>query len=457
MIPPPYAPDFLASLGWGNCEIRPLAGDASFRRYFRVFDGGRSAVLMDAPPPHEDPRPFIAVAEWLEQAGLSAPHILGRDLERGLLLIDDLGDDRLREALDDAPGRETELYEIATDLLVHLHARPAMPGLKPHGLVEWLSELHLFTNWYCPAMGIEPDVPGWDLAWAEVLAPVAADGLGPTTVLRDYHAENIMLVAGRKDIGHFGLLDFQDAVAGHPAYDLVSVLEDARRDVSPSVERAMIERYVKARGQGAEFERAYWTLAAQRNTRILGVFTRLWMRDGKAHYLNFQPRMWGLLERDLEHPALAPVRAWFDANVPADKRAAAFTDEARRELARSNGARIQALEQRLAPAADRRVTFSHNSAELTVALERLDSARSVIKVLNEPDMVDNAVHIKTGIEHIRRCLERGATTSVQVIRYLLIDPFKRALESGLDDAWKLVIQTGLLALLAALLKLVELS
>ena len=316
LIPPEHAPDFLARLGWGGCEILPLAGDASFRRYFRIAHGPRRAVLMDAPPPQEDPQPFIAVAEWLGGVGLSAPAILGRDLERGLLLIDDFGDDRLREALDEAPERERELYEVATDLLVHLHGQPAMPGLRPHGLEEWLSELQLFTGWYCPAVGVDPDVAAWDAAWAEVLAPVAADGLGPVTVLRDYHAENIMLVAARGGIAHFGLLDFQDAVVGHPAYDLASVLEDARRDVTPSVERAMIDRYVKATGQGPGFERAYWALAAQRNTRILGVFTRLWKRDGKPGYRKFQPRMWGLLERDLAHPSLAPVRAWFDANIP---------------------------------------------------------------------------------------------------------------------------------------------
>lgn len=316
LIPPPYAPDFLAALGWDDCEIRPLAGDASFRRYFRVVGRTRRAVLMDAPPPHEDPRPFIAIAEWLEKAGLSAPAIHGRDLARGLLLIDDFGDDRLREALDVAPDREMELYGVATDLLVHLHRQPPMPGLKLHGLEEWLAELHLFTNWYCPAFGIEPDMPGWEAAWAEVLAPVAADGLGPVTVLRDYHAENIMLIARRGGIAHLGLLDFQDAVVGHPAYDLVSILEDARRDVTPSVERAMIDRYLKAMAQGPEFERAYWVLAAQRNTRILGVFTRLWKRDDKPGYRKFQPRMWGLLERDLAQPWLAPVRAWFDANIP---------------------------------------------------------------------------------------------------------------------------------------------
>ena len=136
-----------------------------------------------------------------------------------------------------------------------------------------------------------------------MLEPVADDGLGPVTVLRDYHAENIMLVDGRGGVAHFGLLDFQDALAGHPAYDLASVLEDARRDVPPAIERAMIDRYVAATGHGEAFERAYWALAAQRNTRILGVFTRLWKRDDKPRYRRFQPRMWGLLERDLAQPA----------------------------------------------------------------------------------------------------------------------------------------------------------
>ncbi|HJS40299.1 MAG TPA: phosphotransferase [Sphingomicrobium sp.] len=317
MKPPESAGDFLAACGWADARIEPLAGDASFRRYFRVIlDDGRQAVLMDAPPPHEDPQPFISVAEWLVSVGLSAPEILARDLERGLLLLDDFGDDRLRETLDVSPERERELYELATDVLVHLHAHPPMPGLPVHGLRQWLDELMLFTDWYCPAVGLDVDHDSWRAAWSEVLAPVAGDGLGPVTVLRDYHAENIMLVDGREGVGHFGLLDFQDALAGHPAYDLASVLEDARRDVPAELERAMLDRYVAATGQGEAFERAYWALAAQRNTRILGVFTRLWKRDGKPGYRRFQPRMWGLLERDLAHMVLAPVRQWFDANVP---------------------------------------------------------------------------------------------------------------------------------------------
>ncbi|HEY0627018.1 MAG TPA: phosphotransferase [Allosphingosinicella sp.] len=327
MIPPASAPGFLAANGWEGAEIRPLAGDASFRRYFRVHRAGTRAVLMDAPPPHEDPRPFIAVAEWLAQLGLSAPRILARDLDSGLLLLDDFGDDRLRETLDAAPNRERELYEVATDLLVALHKHPPMPGLQVHGLPQWLSELTLFIDWYCPALGLEVDQGAFVAAWTEVLAPVAEDGLGPVTVLRDYHAENIMLVGGRSGVAHLGLLDFQDALAGHPAYDLVSVLEDARRDVSPSVEKAMMARYLTATGTEPDlFERAYWALAAQRNTRILGVFTRLWKRDNKPHYTAFQPRMWGLLERDLACPALAPIKKWFDANVPAEKRAGAWAE-----------------------------------------------------------------------------------------------------------------------------------
>ena len=326
MTPPAHAPEFLAACGWPGAEILPLAGDASFRRYFRVVDGNRTAVLMDAPPPHEDPRPFVAVAEWLSSVGLSAPQILARDLERGLLLLADFGDWRLREYLDGDPAQERELYELATDVLIHLHKHPPMQGLKVHGLQQWLEELALFTDWYCPAVGLEVDAESYRRAWSEVLEPVANDGLGPVTVLRDYHAENVMLVEGREGVAHFGLLDFQDALSGHPAYDLASVLEDARRDVPPEIESAMIDRYVAAMDNGDALVRAYWALAAQRNTRILGVFTRLWKRDGKPGYRKFQGRMWGLLERDLAQPGLEPVREWFDSNVPVDYRRKPWAD-----------------------------------------------------------------------------------------------------------------------------------
>ncbi|MCL6730365.1 aminoglycoside phosphotransferase family protein [Sphingomonas hankyongi] len=328
MSPPAHAHDFLAGCGWQGAEILPLAGDASFRRYFRVVRGDDTAVLMDAPPPHEDPRPFVAVAEWLASVGLSAPQILARDLEKGMLLLADFGDWRLREFLDDDPRREKDLYALATDVLVHLHQHPPMPGLKVHSLEQWLEELKLFTDWYCPAVGLEVDAQAYQAAWQGALKPVAEDGLSPVTVLRDYHAENVMLVEGRAGVEHFGLLDFQDALAGHPAYDLASVLEDARRDVPEEIEDAMIARYVAATGQDQRFEQAYWALAAQRNTRILGVFTRLWKRDNKPHYRRFQPRMWGLLERDLAQPNLEPVKAWFDEHLPLEFRREPWSEAA---------------------------------------------------------------------------------------------------------------------------------
>ena len=308
MTPPASAPAFLDRAGWGGAEILPLAGDASFRRYFRVVGPAGSAVLMDAPPPHEDVRPFLAVADHLQALGFAAPRILARDVEAGLVLLEAFGDDRMREALDADPSREDAIYAQAVDLIRDLHRHPA-GDLPPYDMAVYQREAALFPQWYMPAVGI--DVPGgWTEAWDEALAPIAQDR--STTVLRDYHAENIMLLRD----GGLGLLDFQDALAGHPAYDLVSLLQDARRDVSPELEARMLAHY------GPVDEAAYALLGAQRNTKILGIFTRLWKRDGKPRYLAFQPRMWTYLERDLAHPALGPVKAWFDAHVPADKRAA---------------------------------------------------------------------------------------------------------------------------------------
>jgi aminoglycoside/choline kinase family phosphotransferase len=168
--------------------------------------------------------------------------------------------------------------------------------------------------------------PGYTSAWEAVLGGVIAETeAAPVLVLRDYHADNLMLL-DRPGLQQLGLLDFQDALAGHPAYDLVSLLQDARRDVDPALETAMLDRYTTARriADPAGFRASYEVLGAQRNAKILGVFARLWKRDGKPGYRQFQPRVWGYLERNLAHPALAPVRDWFDANVPADKRAAAW-------------------------------------------------------------------------------------------------------------------------------------
>jgi aminoglycoside/choline kinase family phosphotransferase len=315
MTPPAGAADFLKAHGWARATIAPLAGDASFRRYFRVTEDGRSAVLMDAPPPHEDPRPFIAIARWLHERGFAAPEILADDVETGLVLIEDFGDARLREAVDAAPEVAEKLYAAAIDVLVDLHRHPAGP-LRPYDRAELQREAGLLVEWYCPAVGLEVDVESYRAAWDEVLG-AALDGRQSVTVLRDYHAENLMLVEGGAVLG---LLDFQDALAGHPAYDLVSLLQDARRDVAPELEAAMLDRYMREAGAGQEFLAAYHVLGAQRNAKIVGIFTRLWKRDGKARYAAMCPRVWRYLEHDLAQPALAPVARWFTANVPADKR-----------------------------------------------------------------------------------------------------------------------------------------
>jgi len=315
MAPPPGAAAFLAHHGWGDAAIAPLAGDASFRRYFRVTDGVRAAVLMDAPPPHEDPRPFVAMARWLEEQGFLAPAILALDEAQGLVLISDLGDVRFRETVDADPASEEPLYAAAVDLLVDLARRPAAAALPAYDRAVLHREAALFVDWYCPAVGIEPDRAGYVAAWDAVLDHALA--ATPVTVLRDYHAENLMLVG---DDRRLGLLDFQDALAGHPAYDLVSLLQDARRDVSLPVEATMLARYRAATGAGDDFLDAYHVLGAQRNAKIVGIFARLWRRDGKPRYAALCPRVWACLERDLAQPVLAPVARWFDANVPADRR-----------------------------------------------------------------------------------------------------------------------------------------
>lgn len=314
MIPPPAAADFLSAHGWGGARIEPLAGDASFRRYFRVVGEGRRAVLMDAPPPQEDIRPFVSIARWLAARGFAAPAILGEDAAQGLLLLEDFGDTRVRDAIHVDPAAADPLYAQAVDVLVALRNHPA-EGLRAYDRAELQREAGLLIDWYCPAVGAEVDQAGYRAAWDEVLGDALADA--PVTVLRDYHSENLMVTAPGAPLG---LLDFQDALAGHPAYDLVSLLQDARRDVDPALEKAMLERYMAATGEGNRFLRAYHVLGAQRNAKIIGIFTRLWQRDGKPSYPALCPRVWAYLERDLSQPVLAPVARWFDANLPPDRR-----------------------------------------------------------------------------------------------------------------------------------------
>lgn len=324
MTPPSAAAAFLAEAGWGSAVVVPLAGDASFRRYFRVIDEGRQAVLMDAPPPHEDARPFVDIARHLEGLGFAAPRVLALDLNAGLVLLEDFGDDRMREALDIDPGRERDLYGRAVALLAALH-RTAPASIPEYSRAELWREASLLVDWYCPAVDLEVDREGYRTVWHQAFERIAA--APPVTVLRDYHAENIMLREGEGGHRYLGLLDFQDALVGHPAYDLVSLLQDARRDVPVEVEAFGLAAYGDATGIGTDFTTAYRILGAQRNAKILGIFTRLWKRDGKPRYLTLMPRVWAYLERDLADPALAEVAAWFDANVPPAMRGARWRQD----------------------------------------------------------------------------------------------------------------------------------
>ncbi len=317
MKPPAAAADFLTQNGWDNAVLLPVAGDASFRRYFRVRDGDRRAILMDAPPPHEDPRPFINIAEYLTSSGFNAPEIYARDLAHGLVLLEDFGDQRMREHLDYHPEDEDGIYRQAVDLLRELHDVPAA-SLPAYDQAQYLRETSLLTEWYCPAQKLDVDAESFDAIWRSILEPVIAAQSPPVTVMRDYHAENIMLL----EDGGFGLLDFQDALNGHRAYDLVSMLQDARRDVSDDLEQRMLTYYLAEYSEAAAdtFRSHYAILGAQRNTKIIGIFTRLSVRDGKQRYLDFMPRMWRLLEKDLQHPALKPIADWFDEHIPTDVR-----------------------------------------------------------------------------------------------------------------------------------------
>jgi N-acetylmuramate 1-kinase len=314
---------FLSANGWHNAAVSPIPGDASFRRYFRVSSVAcGKAILMDAPSPQEDIAPFISVAEYLSANGFRAPEIIARDIERGLVLLEDFGDSRMREHLDDHPQDEAHIYRHAIDVIIRL-SRQAAAYVAPYDIDVYLREVRLLAEWYMPAAGVSVDQAEFDAVWKTALAPIAHRQ--DVTVLRDYHAENIMLLGN----GEQGLIDFQDALVGHPAYDLVSLLQDARREVSPALETEMLQYYRREAQAADDFDHHYALLGAQRNTKIIGIFTRLWKRDGKARYLSFLPRMWDLLERDLAHPALAPLQSWFDMHIPPSVRSQAIGERAK--------------------------------------------------------------------------------------------------------------------------------
>lgn len=308
---------FLDRAGWADAEQAPLAGDASNRRYLRLRKGSETAVLMDARPERgEDVRPFLAVTALLRARGLSAPEIRLADEATGLLLLEDLGDALYARQCAADPAAEGALYGAAVDLLAE-QAAPA-PALAPYDAAVLKREARLAVDWYHAGLVETPGALGEALSahLAEALAPVAA--CRAVLVLRDYHAENLLWLPGRRGHARVGLLDYQDALAGHPAYDLVSLLEDARRDTAPELRAAMLARYLAARPDvdEAAFRAAYAALGAQRNLKIIGIFARLARRDHKPRYLALIPRVWAHLMGDLAHPELSALKDLVRRHLP---------------------------------------------------------------------------------------------------------------------------------------------
>ncbi|MBV9559092.1 MAG: tRNA (adenosine(37)-N6)-threonylcarbamoyltransferase complex ATPase subunit type 1 TsaE [Bradyrhizobium sp.] len=340
---------FLDEAGFGVARRRRMAGDASTRSYARLYRDDTSFILMNSPKrpdgpaiyagrPYsaavhlaEDVRPFVAIANGLRAQGFSAPAIHHQDLEAGLLVTEDFGGGGVTEG--DPPGPIIERYEAATDLLATLHGK-ALPETLPlpeqtayaipsFDVEALLIEIGLMLEWYLPDRGIAPSEAlrsEFTSLWrALLLQPAMAVR---TWVLRDFHSPNLIWLAERRGISRLGIIDFQDTVLGSPAYDAVSLMQDARIDVPEATELTLFSRYVRARRaaddgfDAAGFAALYALMSAQRNTRLLGTFARLNRRDGKPHYLRHQPRIWTYLSRSLAHPSLAALRAWYAANVP---------------------------------------------------------------------------------------------------------------------------------------------
>src|SRR6185312_2184306 len=341
---------FLDESGYAEAERRRMVGDASTRIFERLTLKGDSAILMNAPrkpdgPPvrdgkpysaiahlAEDTVPYVAVAAGLRERNLSTPAIRHADTTHGFIIMEDLGTECIVDG--DPPAPIEERYAAAVDVLLSLHRRRLPPVLPVAPQLEYrlprydadafLIEAELLLDWYL----VRAKAPAGDAAraqfvalWRDALAPALA---APATwVLRDYHSPNLLWLPDRYEVGRIGVLDFQDTVIGPAAYDVASLLQDARVDVPETLELALLSRYVRGRQGGdaqfdaAEFVRLYATLAAQRATKILGIFARLDKRDGKPQYLRHIPRLWGYLQRSLAHPALAPLKTWYDGNVPA--------------------------------------------------------------------------------------------------------------------------------------------
>lgn len=293
-------------------EIIPQKADASFRVYFRVVTKDGSFMVMDSPPDKEPTDLFIKIGKHLIEQGFNAPKLLKIDSDNGFLLLEDFGDNTFINLIKNGYDSK-KLYSLATDLLIDLHKSPFITSLSinPYDIPLYLKEVKILSDWYIPyyygEMSLEKKSE-WEKTWLKVLGELPM--MRSTLVLRDYHAGNIMLLKDDK----CGLLDFQDALIGNPAYDLMSLLEDVRLDVDKNIIKNNYEYYKKAMNYGEEFDKSYQILAAQRHAKILGIFVRLSVRDNKDRYLELLPRSLSLFEKSLQSPYLLPVREFLERN-----------------------------------------------------------------------------------------------------------------------------------------------
>lgn len=341
---------FLETHGWGQAARTSVPGDASTRRYERLALGAQNAVLMDAPFEDEgpacpvgasederraldypaqamlagsSPSAFVCLASALTRRGFAAPRILGVDLKAGLLLLEDLGDALYARVLDSVPSCEEEIYRKAVSCLAAIYRSSFSNTLIAHG-TEWTigtydnlalqTEADLFLDWYVGEFDGDLSLQArteWTQIWARAFLCLDAHATG--LALRDFHAENIFVLEDA-----VGLIDFQDALFAHPSYDLVSLIEDARRDVDPLLSAPLISQFCQEAGieEDEKFHAAYAVQGAQRNAKILGIFVRLAKRDDKPHYLDLIPRVRAHFQKDLSHPALAELRAWTEKYTP---------------------------------------------------------------------------------------------------------------------------------------------
>ncbi|HLY78309.1 MAG TPA: phosphotransferase [Caulobacteraceae bacterium] len=352
---------FLAANGLGAARREKLPGDASTRLYERLHlaDGGRR-IFMDQPPSLETkPCPpeatpderrrlgynamarlaagrvdaFVACAAFLRGQGLSAPRIIAADPAQGLAVLEDLGDD-LYASLISAGDDETPLYDAAVDTLVQLHATAppdllqgdgsSWPLLTYDSLVLQTGGL-MFLEWWPKFVGIAPFSIDAEAEWEAFWAPIRARGEAGASVFchRDYHAENLLWLPARPAAARVGLLDFQDALRAHPAWDFSMLLHDGRRDVSAEREAACLARYLAARPEldREQFLADYHALGALNVIRILFIFARQVAYFERPKYRALTPRMWGYLERCMTASSeLTPLRAWLDAYLPLEAR-----------------------------------------------------------------------------------------------------------------------------------------